>query len=75
MVGGDSFFALFFLWFMVGILWIFKTQGDVLKNIKFDIFFAVIVFLMSASKNQGIYIALVTLVFCVICEKIQNEKY
>ena len=32
MVGGDSFFALFFLWFMVGILWIFKTQGDVLKN-------------------------------------------
>lgn len=23
---------------MVGILWIFKTQGDVLKNIKFDIF-------------------------------------
>ena len=54
MVGGDSFFALFFLWFMVGILWIFKTQGDVLKNIKFDIFFAVIVFLMSASKNQGI---------------------
>ena len=69
MVGGDSFFALFFLWFMVGILWIFKTQGDVLKNIKFDIFFAVIVFLMSASKNQGIYIALVTLVFCVICLK------
>lgn len=69
MVGGDSFFALFFLWFMVGILWIFKTQGEVLKNIKFDIFFAVIVFLMSASKNQGIYIALVTLVFCVICLK------
>ena len=69
MVGGDSFFALFFLWFMVGILWIFKTQGDVLKNIKFDIFFAVIVFLMSASKNQGIYIALVSLVFCVICLK------
>ena len=69
MVGGDSFFALFFLWFMVGILWIFKTQGDVLKNIKFDIFFAVIVFLMSASKNQGIYVALVTLVFCVICLK------
>lgn len=69
MVGGDSFFALFFLWFMLGILWIFETRGEVLKNIKFDIFFAIIVFLMSAAKNQGIYVAIISLICCVICLK------
>ena len=69
MVGGDSFFALFFLWFMVGIVWIFETRGAVLRNVKFDIFFAVTVFLMSAAKNQGIYVAIVCLLLCVICLK------
>lgn len=69
LVGGDSFFALFFLWFMVGILWLFGTNGAVLKNVKFDIFFVIIIFLMAAAKNQGIYIAIICLFLCVICMK------
>lgn len=69
LVGGDSFFALFFLWFMVGILWLFGTSGAVLKNVKFDIFFVIIIFLMAAAKNQGIYVAIICLFLCVICMK------
>ena len=75
MVGGDSFFALFFLLFMVGILWIFKTQGDVLKNIKFDIFFCGNCFSHVGIKESGNLYCLSYFSFlCDLSEKIQNKN-
>ena len=53
LIGGDSFFSVFFLYYMLEILWIFGTKGAVLKNNKFILAMILEIFLMSASKNQG----------------------
>lgn len=56
LIGGDSFFSVFFLYYMLEILWIFGTKGAVLKNNKFILAMILEIFLMSASKNQGVYV-------------------
>lgn len=56
LVGGDAFFAMFFIYFMVEIIWIFKTKGNILNNWKFDIGVMIMLFLLAAAKNQGFYI-------------------
>lgn len=66
LIGGDSFFSVFFLFYMLGILWIFGTKGAVLKNNKFMIAMILEIFLMAASKNQGVYVAAAMFLFCII---------
>ena len=66
LIGGDSFFAVFFLFYMLGILWIFGTKGAILKKNIFIIVMILEIFLMAASKNQGVYVAAVMFLFCVI---------
>ena len=66
LIGGDSFFSVFFLFYMLGILWIFGTKGAVLKNNKFMIAMILEIFLMAASKNQGVYVVAAMFLFCII---------
>lgn len=66
LIGGDSFFSVFFLYYMLEILWIFGTKGAVLKNNKFILAMILEIFLMSASKNQGVYVAIRMFLFCII---------
>lgn len=66
LIGGDSFFSVFYLFYMVGILWIFYTKGDILKNNKFIIAMIIEIILMSTSKNQGVYVAAAVFVLCLI---------
>lgn len=66
LIGGDSFFSVFFLYYMLEILWIFGTKGAVLKNNKFILAMILEIFLMSASKNQGVYVAAAMFLFCII---------
>ena len=67
LIGGDSFFFLFFYLFIwLGILWIFYTKGDILKNNKFIIAMIIEIILMSTSKNQGVYVAAAVFVLCLI---------
>lgn len=47
---------MFFIYFMVEIIWIFKTKGNILNNWKFDIGVMITLFLLAAAKNQGFYI-------------------
>ena len=69
LIGGDSFFSVFYLFYMIGILWIFYTKGEVLKNNKFIIAMIIEIFFMAASKNQGVYIAAAVFAVCLICFK------
>ena len=66
LIGGDSFFSVFYLFYMIGILWIFYTKGEILKNNKFIIGMLIEIFLMAASKNQGVYVAAAIFVICLI---------
>lgn len=59
LIGGDSFFVLFFMCFMIVILWVFGTEGAILKRKSFVIASIVIVFMLAAAKNQGIYITVI----------------
>lgn len=67
LVGGDAFFSMFFVYFMVEIIWIFKTGGKVLDNWKFDIVTMITLFLLAAAKNQGFYIVAVFFLVSLIC--------
>lgn len=69
LVGGDAFFAMFFIYFMVEIIWIFGTRGSVLDNWKFDIAVIVTLFLLAAAKNQGFYIVGAFFFICLLCLK------
>lgn len=69
LVGGDAFFAMFFIYFMVEMIWIFGTRGSVLDNWKFDIAVIVTLFLLAAAKNQGLYIVAVFFFICLLCMK------
>lgn len=66
LIGGDSFFSVFFLFYMLGVLWIFGTKGAVLKNNKFMLVMILAIFFMAASKNQGVYVAAAMFLFCII---------
>lgn len=66
MIGGDSLFAVFFLLYMLGILWIFGTKGVALENNKFMAVMILVIFFMAVSKNQGVYVAAVMFLFCII---------
>lgn len=67
LVGGDAFFSMFFVYFMVEMIWIYKTKGKVLDNWKFDIATIITLFLLAAAKNQGIYIITVFFLVSLIC--------
>lgn len=59
LLGGDSFFSVFFTFYMTGIVQIYGSHGAILKNNKFIIAMIGSIFLMAASKNQGVYVAAV----------------
>lgn len=64
LIGGDSFFAFFFLLYMILLLWMFGTHGEILKKKRFLFVAALEIFFLSASKSQGMYVAAVMFLFC-----------
>lgn len=56
LVGGDAFFSLMFLYFMIEVIWIFGTKGKIFYNKKFNGIMIITAFLLMAAKNQGLYV-------------------
>ena len=54
LVGGDAFFSLMFLYFMIEVIWIFGTKGKIFYNKKFNGIMIITAFLLMAAKNQGL---------------------
>lgn len=52
LIGGDSFFSVFFLYYMLEILWIFGTKGAVLKNNKFILAMILEIFLCQLLRTR-----------------------
>lgn len=66
MIGGDPFLAIFYLLFVITILWIFNTKGQILNSKPFLLLEFFSVLMMGIAKNQGIYIALVMIVIVFV---------
>lgn len=66
LIGGDVWLSLVFVYFMIGIIWIFQTKGEVLKSKRFIFFEFCVILLMGMVKNQGIYIAVVMILIIAI---------
>ena len=60
LISGDSFMTLFFMYYVLALFWIFKTRGKVLDRRAFRIALVILTVLFCASKNQCIYIAVLT---------------
>ena len=60
LISGDSMMTLFFMYYMLALLWIFRTKGRILDKGSFRIGLLTISFLLCASKNQCIYVAFLT---------------
>ena len=66
LIAGDSLMAMFFLWFMLVVFWIYKTKGEILHNRWFLAGFVLITFLFCASKNQCSYIVVLSGVLMLV---------
>ena len=66
LIAGDSLMAMFFLWFMLVVFWIYKTEGEILHNRWFLAGFVLITFLFCASKNQCSYIVVLSGVLMLV---------
>ena len=60
LIGGDAFFSIVFVLFVTVLVRIFCTRGKDLEHLPFLLAGVLIIFLLSAAKNQGVYIAAVT---------------
>ncbi len=67
MISGDTLLALVFLLFVTAMIWIYKSDGAVTRSKRFLGAVFLLVFLMGAVKNQGIYICIVTIVAVLFC--------
>lgn len=66
LVGGDAFFSLMFLYFMIEVIWIFGTKGKIFYNKKFNGIMIITAFLLMAAKNQGLYVFCMFFIICLI---------
>lgn len=66
LVGGDAFFSLMFLYFMIEVIWIFGTKGKIFYNKKFNGIMIITAFLLMAAKNQGLYVFCIFFIICLI---------
>lgn len=60
LISGDSFSTLFFMMFMLEVFWIYKTGGEVLHHKDCLAAALITIFLFCASKNQCVYIVVLT---------------
>ena len=75
LVGGDAFFSLMFLYFMIEVIWIFGTKGKIFYNKKFNGIMIITAFLLMAAKNQGLYVFCIFFIICLIYLENILEKY
>lgn len=66
LVGGDAFFALIFLYFMIEVIWMFGTKGRIFINKRFNVAVIITAFLLAAAKNQGLYVLGIFSIICLV---------
>ena len=66
MISGDTFLGLFFMAFIILIIWIYQTGGEILRSKIFLILLFLSVLGLAIAKNQGVYIALVMIILTFI---------
>lgn len=60
LISGDALLTLFFLYFMVEVFWIYQTEGEILHKKMFLAALFITVFFFCTSKNQCVYIVVLT---------------